>query len=61
MKSKPGIIKEYFGLRTGDTAKDFMLEYKALSDDERTELARGAAAAMGLSQSDVNFPLVDAD
>lgn len=57
MKSKVKIIKEYFGLREGDTASDFMREYKALDESERLELAVGAAKNMGLSQSEVDFPL----
>lgn len=59
-KKKPGkigMIKEYFGFRPGDTAKDFMEEIKALSQDERTELAIGAAENMGLTQAQVDFKL----
>lgn len=59
-KKKPGkigMIKDYFGFRPGDTAKDFMEEIKALSSEERTELAILSANAMGLTQAQVDFDL----
>lgn len=54
---KIGTIKLYFGFRPGDKAKDFMEEIKALSTDERTELAIGSAINMGLTQDQIDFEL----
>ncbi len=57
--SKVGTIKKYFGFRDGDNAGEFMKEIKILSDDERLELARGAAQYLGLSADDCDFPMED--
>ena len=56
-RSKIGVIKEYFGFRKGDKASDFMTEIKALSSDERLDLAQGAARDLGLTQDQVDFEL----
>lgn len=56
-RSKISLLKEYFGLRDGDTAKDFMMEMKALSGEERLDLAQGVAKEMKLSAEDVDFTL----
>jgi hypothetical protein len=61
MKSKIGIIKEFFGLRPDTTTKDFMTEIKGLSPEDRLDLAQGAAIEMGLSQDQVDFPLTGTD
>ncbi len=55
--SKIKCIKDFFGNPEGGTAKDFMQEIKALSTDERLELAQGAAKNLGLSAGDVDFDL----
>jgi hypothetical protein len=56
-QSKVSVIKQYFGMHDGDTAKDFMVELKALSGDERLELAQGAAKELGLATEQVDFEL----
>ncbi len=55
--SKVKAIKDYFGFRPGEKASDFMKEIKALDDDEKLELAQGAAAELGLSQDQCDFSL----
>lgn len=35
--------KEYFGVRPGEGLKEFMAEVKALSDDDKQEIAEGMA------------------
>ncbi len=57
MRTKIGMIKDYFGLRPDTTSKDFMEEIKALSPEERLDLAQGAAAVMGMTKDQVDFPL----
>ena len=52
-RGQGGGIKEYFNMTTGD----MRVEYKELSNDERLELAKGAAKAMGLKAEEVSFPL----
>lgn len=56
-KGKIAIIKDFFGFRPGDKATDFMEEIKALSAEERLELAQDAAKVMGISQDTVDFEL----
>ena len=51
------ILREYFGLLPGTKLHDFAQELKALTDDEKLELARGAAANMGMTQEQLSFPL----
>ena len=55
--SKIKVIKDFFGNPENGTAKDFMQEIKALSADERLELAQGAAVNLGLAADAVDFPL----
>jgi len=57
--SKIKVIKDFFGMREGDNAGDFMKEIKALSTEERVELARGAAQNLGLKAEDCDFPMED--
>jgi len=57
--SKIKVIKDFFGLREGDTTKDFMTEIKELSNDERIDLARGAAQNLGIKPEDCDFPMED--
>ncbi len=57
--SKIGAIKQFFGLREGDTAKDFMQEIKDLNADERLELARGSAQNLNITAEECDFPMED--
>lgn len=41
------VLKQFFGLKQGQTLKDFNEELKMLSPTEKLELARGAAAEVG--------------
>ena len=52
-KGQVGVIKEYFNMTTGD----MRVEYKELSEDQKRELAKGAAIALGLKAEEVSFPL----
>lgn len=56
-KGQLTVIREYFGAQPGQTLQGFAAEVKALSADEKLDLAQGAARNLGLSQSDVDFPL----
>lgn len=56
-ESKIKVIKNYFGIREGDTARDFLKELKHLDENTRLELAQGAAANLGLKQEECDFPL----
>ena len=56
-KSKMIVLKDYFGFLPGQTLRDFSTELKALSSEERSELAQGAARNMGLTQDHVDFTL----
>ncbi len=58
MRTKIGMIKDYFDFRPDTTSKDFMEEIKALSPEERLDLAQGAAAAMEMTEDQVDFPLI---
>ena len=40
-------LKRYFGFRPGQTLQDFNEELKALSAEEKQELAEGAARELG--------------
>lgn len=40
-KSDAMVIREYFGLLPGCTLKDFLGEYKALTAEDKIELAEG--------------------
>jgi len=39
------------------TPGDMRKEYKKLSDDQKLELAKGAAKALGLKAREVSFPI----
>jgi hypothetical protein len=48
-KMKPiAVLKKFFGLLPGQTNMDFLQEIKALSQEERTELATLAAKELGV-------------
>lgn len=55
--NKTQVLRRYFGVKEGQTLSEFVAELKELSLEERVELARLAAAEMGLSQDSVDFPL----
>ena len=57
-KSKLTVIREYFGSRPGESLKDFAAELRALTPEDKTELAIGAAQNLGLAAEQVDFPLV---
>jgi hypothetical protein len=42
------VLKEFFGLKPGQTNMEFLQELKALSQDERMELATLAAKELGV-------------
>ena len=52
-RGQVGVIKEYFNM----TTVDMRAEYKELSDDQKLELAKGAAKELGLQAEEVSFPL----
>jgi hypothetical protein len=48
-KMKPvQVLREFFGLKPGQTTAEFLAELKALSSDERRSLANDAAKEMGV-------------
>jgi len=57
--SKIKVIKDFFGLRDGDSTKDFMTEIKELNERERLDLARGAAQNLGIKPEDCDFSMED--
>ena len=56
-KSKLVVIREYFGARPGEGLKEFSAELKALTAQEKIELAQGAAINLGYTQDNVDFDL----
>ncbi|KKM04369.1 hypothetical protein LCGC14_1764930 [marine sediment metagenome] len=50
-----GVLGRYFGKKDGQTISEFRTEIQAMTSDERLELAQGAAQAMGLTESEVQF------
>lgn len=42
-------IKAFFGMRPGTTLTDFMGELKALTPEDKQELAQGAAVQLGVT------------
>lgn len=56
-KGRIAIIRDYFGVRPGETSMNFMEEYKALNEADKNELAKDSANALGLRQEAVSFPL----
>lgn len=57
MKSKISVMKEFFGMQPNQTLTQFAAEVKALTEDEKLELARGCAKNLGLTQAECDFPL----
>ena len=57
LKSEIAVLRQFFGMRPGDTLKEFKAECDALSVAEKLELAQLAAKQLGLSADDVSFPL----
>ena len=53
--NKVKVIRDYFG--PWENSRDLMVQLKALSPEEKLELAVGAAKNMGLTQDQVDFPL----
>lgn len=47
-----GVLKEFFGLKEGQTNMEFLHELKELSPDERKELSTLAAAQLGVDLID---------
>jgi hypothetical protein len=47
--SEAGALKGYFGLQPGQSLAGFMAEVKQLTPEDKTELAVGAAKALGWS------------
>lgn len=48
MPSQTQILKTYFGLKPGQTLREFIKEVKTLSELEANELAQLAAAELGI-------------
>ena len=55
-KTTTQILREYFRT-TGQKAPDFLKEMNQLSDEDKLELAQGAAKELGYSPSVLQFPL----
>ncbi len=51
--TKTKVIKEFFAM----TSKEIMTEYRALSSEDRLEIAQGAAQNLDLTQEACDFPL----
>lgn len=51
------VIRKYFGYRPGDELKDFSAEVRQVTEEDKLEPAQGAAANLGLTQDQVQFPL----
>ena len=51
------VLHRYFERKKDQSASEFLKEVKALTDDERLELAQEAACMMKLTQSEVQFDL----
>ena len=56
-KGAVAVLKDFFGMKPGQTAMTFMQEVKELSEGDRAWMAREAAKQMWLSQSDVSFDM----
>lgn len=48
-ESEAAVIRSYFGFQPGQNLTGFMAEIKALTPEDKTELALGAAAQLGYS------------
>lgn len=57
LKSRMHVLSEYFGRQPGQSLMDFAKETRALTEDEKDELAIGAAKNLGLTQDQCDFPL----
>ena len=57
LQSKIHVLKAYFGMQPNQTLTQFAAEVKALTEDEKLDLARGAAKNLKLTQADCDFPL----
>lgn len=51
------LLKTYFGLKPGQDLRGFTDELKALTTEEKLELAQQAAADLGLKQEECSFPM----
>ena len=49
-KSRVMILKEYFGLKQGQSLMDFARELKDLNENEKIDLARLAAKELGYEE-----------
>lgn len=57
-KIGPGVVlQKFFGYHLGTGAKEFAVELRALTAEEKLELAQGAARELGLTADQVSFPL----
>lgn len=57
-KSQAVILKEFFGMKPGQTLTDFMAEIKALSPLEKDQLASAAAREMKVPAEQLAFATV---
>lgn len=51
------VLREFFGLKPGQTAADFLNEIKAVPQADRLELAQLAAIQLGYTTEVVDFQL----
>lgn len=51
------VLQKFFGYRPGTGVKEFAVEVRALTAAEKLELARLAAAELGLVPDQLDFPL----
>ena len=49
-----GAIHKFFGLKQGQTLKQFADEIKALSPEEKHDIAKGACEEMGVELEEVS-------
>jgi hypothetical protein len=54
-KSKAIVLKQFFGLKPGQTLAEFAAELKALSEEELLELAILAADELGIPEEERAF------
>lgn len=57
MKKMMAVLRDYFGYKPDEGLKEFSAELKALSDEDKHELAAGAARNMGLTQEQCDFDI----
>lgn len=58
LKTRMQCLKEYFFRDNVDSMASFAVEIRALAEQEKMELASGAAKALGYTQENVDFALV---